>query len=83
MLKTPKTAIARVSVNPLVPRPYRPPTQTTGIWASRSDVATSRKNGSPNEPASFVWSRRAIFLTVFGSAARECLVLHGGAGGRR
>ena len=49
-----KTAFARARVTPFDPRPHRPPTQTTGICASRRDVATSRYSGSPNEPASFV-----------------------------
>ena len=78
--KLSKTAIAIAGVNSFDPRPYWQPTQTSGICASRRDVEVQRP---PNEPAFFVWSRTVILLTVFGSAARTCLALHGGAGGPR
>jgi hypothetical protein len=61
-------------VNSFEDSPYRPPitigirSRSPSAWASLSAVSTSRNNGSPSEPGSFVRSRTATCRTVAGSA---------------
>ena len=60
-------------VNSFEDRPYRPPitvgstSRSPAPWASVNAARTSRNNGSPSEPGSFVRSRTATRCTVGGS----------------
>ena len=48
-----------------------------GLEGYRSVVATSKYNGSPSDPGSFVRSNTAIFFAVFGIALRRASEDHG------
>ena len=54
----------------LLDRPYLPPITFIFLPASLSTLTTSKYNGSA-DPDSFVLSKTAIFLTVFGNAFKK------------
>lgn len=67
-IKLLKTATIEDGSTSLDDKPYLPP--TTIILESTTDL-TSKYSGSPIEPGSFVLSKTAILVTVFGKTSRK------------
>ncbi len=73
-----KTLTTWAGMKSLPPKPYLPPNVSIFSKPQSFNAATTSKyNGSPIEPCSFVLSKTEILLTVFGSASPKALVLNG------
>ena len=71
------TALTIAGVNSLLPSPYRPPQTFAVRPAANSAALTSKYNGSPSAPASFVRSSTAIRSALSGIAVSSASAENG------